>query len=278
MILLSKPIDNALIEEISIILADVLTGSKITTMFQYLNFKDFDQINNLPTTSTKWRRLNETISYHCSVSKNAKPLFKVTQYVMQPQKFIDKPELWKSTLKAINSKLIFYGFELNDSGKIIPSVRVDSFSEAQKRLLSFQDKLSDYDIHEQTMFYCKEEFLKENYFHAIFEASKGLLNRVRSISELTEDGSLLIDKAFILKRPVILIKNNMLSTLTEKSEYNGLKSLLNTIVYLYRNPQAHEPKLYNPKSETDAITAFTLISLAHRILDNCINVRDISSS
>ncbi|HGF7737019.1 TPA: TIGR02391 family protein, partial [Enterococcus faecium] len=87
---MSKPIDNALIEEISIILADVLTGSKITTMFQYLNFKDFDQINNLPTTSTKWRRLNETISHHCSVSKNAKPLFKATQYVMQPQKFIDK--------------------------------------------------------------------------------------------------------------------------------------------------------------------------------------------
>ncbi|EOS7778669.1 TIGR02391 family protein, partial [Enterococcus hirae] len=46
---MSKPIDNALIEEISIILADVLTGSKITTIFQYLNFKDFDQINNLPT-------------------------------------------------------------------------------------------------------------------------------------------------------------------------------------------------------------------------------------
>ena len=67
----------------------------------------------------------------------------------------------------------------------------------------------------------------------------------------------------------------MLITQTDKSKYQGLKSLLNTIVYLYRNPNAHEPKLYDVTSETDAVTALTLMSLANSLLDDCINVRDL---
>jgi len=125
--------------------------------------------------------------------------------------------------------------------------------------------------------YCREENFNQDYFHAIFESSKGLSQRDRDISDLNTNGNELIQDAFSINTPKILIKGNMLNNKTDKSLYNGLKNLLKTIVSLYRNPSAHMPKLYDPKSETDAITVFTLISLAHRILDECINVRDINN-
>ena len=97
------------------------------------------------------------------------------------------------------------------------------------------------------------------------------------LSELEPDGTALIQQALSTKKPVILIKGNMLKNETDRSLYNGLKNLLETIVSLYRNPTAHSPKLFDVTSETDAITAFNMMSLAHRILDNCINIRDLDN-
>lgn len=275
---MAKLIDNALITSMSKIIGEILSGSEITRMFCVLDFPDFDNINKRPYNTTKWKRLDETISYKCSTTKKATPLFKVIQYVMKPQDFINNAEGWHVWRRTINSHLMFYGYELDDAGTIISIQSVKSFTEAQKRLQSFQDKLYMYEIHPLVLEFCKEELFHENYFHAILEASKSVFQRVRDISELELDGSKLIQQAFSTKQPVILIKGNMLSSDTDRSLYNGLKNLIETIVSMYRNPTAHSPKLYDETSETDAITAFTLMSLAHRILDNCFNVREVDKS
>lgn len=264
------------ITSVSKIIGELLTGSQITQMFNQLNLPDFDAIKQRPYTSTKWRRLEESIQTMCNHNKNANPLFKVIEYVMQPADFINNPEGWKSNKKSLNSILMFHGYEVNDSGKVAKTKVIKTFTDAQKRLKSFNDKLNNYEIHSEIFKYCTPELFEENYFHAIFEASKGVLDRVRDIAESNLDGNQLIDKSFNLGRPMVLIRNNMLNSQDEKSAYNGLKSLLKTIVYLYRNPNAHNPKLYDVKSETDAITAFTLMSLAHKTLDNCVNVRDFT--
>ncbi|MGJ0714427.1 TIGR02391 family protein [Enterococcus raffinosus] len=269
---MSKPIDNVIVEHVSRILAEELTGSKIDTMFELLKLQNFDQLERDHTT-TKWRRINESVLDKCKRTNSAIPFFSVIQYVLNPPLYMDKPDEWKKILRDINSQLMFYGFEVNDSGKVIVIKVVETFNDAQKRLQSFNERLSEYDIHSEVIKYCQSELFSENYFHAILEASKGLLHRLRDLSGLNLDGSTLVNESFIVKQPVIVIKGNKIESLTEKSEYNGLKSLLNTIVYLYRNPKAHEPKLYNPSSESDAVTAFTLMSMAHSILDNCIRVR-----
>lgn len=270
-----KAVDNLLIESISKILAEEITGNQITTMFQALHLLDFDKIDNRPT-STKWRRINESVIDACNKQRTNQPLFEVIKYVMNPQNYIDRSDdYWNNLKRTLNSHLIFYGFEVSDSGNVQVIDAPKTFTDAKKRLKSFGDKLSSYDMHKDVLIYCREELFVDDYFHAIFEASKGVLDRVKKLSELSDDGNTLINNAFSTKRPIILIKGNFIQTQTERSEYNGLKSLLQTIVYLYRNPQAHELKLYNPKSETDAITAFSLMSLAFRTLDNCVNVRDI---
>lgn len=271
---MKKTIDNAVIENISKILGELTTGSKISNMFSILGYYDADTQNHGRPFSTKWRRINETVIHECNREKSGKPFFKIIEHIMKPQEFIDSPEGWTEHRREINAQLMFYGYELNDSGKIENVEPVQSFTDAQKRLQSFEDKLSQHDIHPIILKFCNEELFHQNYFHAILEASKSVLQRVRDISELSDDGTKLIHSAFSTKNPIILIKNNMLETQTDKSLYNGLKNLLETIVSLYRNPNAHLPKLYDITSETDAITAFTLMSLAHRILDDCFNVRD----
>lgn len=238
-------------------------------MLSNLNFYDSDF--NQPFTSTKWRRINESI---LKSDNKLNTLFKMIEYQMKPMNYIYNSDLWNNLKSSINSNLMFIGYELNDSGKVTYKAKVQSFSEAQKRMKSFKTKLEMYDIHNNVLKYCTEDYLNENYFYAIFEASKGVLDRVRKLSETTDDGNKLINKSFNNKNPLILIKNNFIRTQSEISEYYGLASLLKTIVYLYRNPKAHISKLFNPSSEADAITAFNLMSLAHKNLDKCISKRD----
>ena len=272
---MSQHIDRSLIESVCRVLGELTSGYKITIMFKTLNFYDDDNIQYGKAVSTKWKRLRDAIIYECTQQHRARPFFQIIEYIMKPIDFVHAPDAWQENRKAINSSLIFYGFELTDSGKIIQTTAVESVADAQKRLQSFQNKLDMYEIHENVLQFCNKELLQNNYFHAILEASKSVLQRVREISELEPDGTALIQQALSTKNPVILIKGNMLKNETDRSLYNGLKNLLETIVSLYRNPTAHSPKLFDVTSETDAITAFNMMSLAHRILDNCINVRDL---
>lgn len=268
-------IDNAVIENISKILADELTGSKITKMFYEIGLCNFDA--NKPFTSTKWRRINESVLYKCKMDNSAKPLFKTIEYVAKPQNYIKSPKEWSNLLININEQLIFYGYKLNDSGKIEKTQVANSFKDAQERLKSLNSKLKDLKIHPEVLKFCNKELINENYFHAILEASKSVVERVKQISELDVDGNRLINQAFDYKHPIILIRKNYLTTEAQRGEYKGLKALLNAIIFFYRNPKAHDPKIYNDESLDDAVTAFTLMSLAQNKLDNCINVRDLDN-
>lgn len=275
---MSRSIDPIVIESVCKILGELTKGYKITIMFQSLKIYDHDSATAGRPITTKWKRLRDAIIHECNNQKSAKPFFQVIEYIMNPIDFVNDLNGWENNKRDLNAYLLFYGYVLTDSGKIQQTDSVETVNDAHKRLLSFQNKLKMYEIHPRVLEFCQEELFQENYFHAILEASKSVFQRVRDISELELDGSKLIQQALSTKQPVILIKGNMLSSETDRSMYNGLKNLIETIVSLYRNPTAHSPKLYDESSETDAITAFTLMSLAHRILDNCFNVRDLDKS
>ena len=58
------------------------------------------------------------------------------------------------------------------------------------------------------------EFLQENYFHAVFEATKSLSEKVREKTGLQDDGSALFNTAFSVNNPRLAL--NTLQTFTEK--------------------------------------------------------------
>ncbi len=84
---------------------------------------------------------------------------------------------------------------------------------------------------------------------------------------LTGDGANLFEKAFSTKNPYLVL--NRLETETERNEHNGLRTLLNAIFLMFRNPQAHNLKLDWPVNEVKALDALSLISFAFKGLDQC---------
>lgn len=61
---------------------------------------------------------------------------------------------------------------------------------------------------------CKEEYLQQNYFHAVFEAAKSLSEKVRSKTGLQEDGSNLFNLALAVNNPKLAL--NSLETSSQK--------------------------------------------------------------
>lgn len=272
-----KNFDKNDIDEISRIIGDLLSGSKITTMFSILKLRNFDEQREYD--STKWRRISESICEKINQTHSYQPLYDVVKYVSKPSIWVNKVTEWREFQRSINSIFLFHELELKNNGQIESAISPLTASEATERLNTLTDKLKSLSIHENVFKYARIELLKENYFHAILESSKGVFDRLRDISELnTLDGNKLIDAAFSTKCPRVLIKGNMLEKSSEKSAYHGISSLLKTIAFLYRNPRAHDPKLYDITSIEDTIDAFLIMSTAHRQLDKLINVRDLGTN
>lgn len=177
--------------------------------------------------------------------------------------------------EEINKALLFIGLEITQSGKLVDAVKAQTLEEVDRRVNSLKKQLYHRAIHSQVEKYCIKDYLRKDYFDAIFEASKGLAERVREITGLTSDGGKLFQTAFAKNDPYIFL--NGLRTESEISEFTGLKELLEAIFHLVRNPAAHTPKVNWRIDEAKALDVLTIISFAHKYLDECGKVPRIHS-
>ena len=120
------------------------------------------------------------------------------------------------------------------------------------------------------MQYCKAELLANNYFHAVFEANKGLFARIRELSGLLTDGNVLIEEVFS-QDPILIINNYR--TQSEKDEHKGFCNILKGLCGMFRNTEAHEPKVSWEVTEQDALEILGIISYCHRRLDKAQRIR-----
>lgn len=179
----------------------------------------------------------------------------------------DKREKYHWLKEELNKILLFAGLSVGEDGKLQQTVKASSLDEVDRRVSSLKKKLYDRAIHAEVTKYCISDYLRKDYFDAVFEAAKGLAERVRQLSGLKTDGGELFQTAFSTKDPYIFF--NAMITESEKSEFKGLKELLEAIFHLVRNPAAHTPKVNWKVDETKALDILTLISFAHKYLDEC---------
>jgi len=172
--------------------------------------------------------------------------------------------------EEINKVLLLVGLQIQKDGKIVSTPKATTLDEVDRRVNSLHKKLYDRSIHYEVIKYCIKDYLRKDYFDAVFEASKGLAERVRQITGLTKDGGELFQTAFSTKDPYLFF--NSLKTQSELSEFIGLKELLEAIFHLARNPEAHTPKVNWKVEETKALDILTLISFAHKYLDECYRI------
>ena len=180
---------------------------------------------------------------------------------------IDSRQKYRYLVEETNKVLLFAGLLIDQSGQLVEVSQAQTLTEVDQRVNHLKKALYDRAIHSEVQKYCVEDYLRADYYDAVFEATKGLAERVRQISGLTTDGGTLFQTAFSKNDPYIFF--NAMKTDSERSEYTGLKELLEAIFHLVRNPAAHTPKVNWKTDETKALDILTLISFAHKYLDEC---------
>lgn len=179
----------------------------------------------------------------------------------------ERRQKYEYLISETNKVLLLAGLEVQDNGKIRKVTIAQTLDEVDQRVKSLAQKLTDRKIHEEVKKYCIRDYLRKDYHDTVFEAAKGVAQRVRDITGLEKDGGELFQKAFSQKDPYLYF--NLLQTESEISEFKGLKELLEAIFHLVRNPEAHTPKISWTIDEEAALDVLTLISVAHKYLDKC---------
>ena len=192
-----------------------------------------------------------------------KALYPIESYASNRDEFRDFSN-------RINRILRFSGLEYREDGQFHRVALTRDLSEAERRAKAVENKLATRRVHSEVQKYCKSEYMQENYFHAVFEAVKGLSERIRDKTGLTIDGVALAKQAF--ERPsgnLPKLAFNTLATETERNEHDGFTNMLIGSFQFFRNPIAHTPKIMWQHDIDDAVDCLTTISFMHFRLDDC---------
>jgi uncharacterized protein (TIGR02391 family) len=220
--------------------------------------------------STKWRRLYSIFLEAQHQHRCANRVLDFVQAFLIPARFVGRSEQFEQRRRDLNRILAFSGLEYGKDGQFRRIDSVRTLDETEARARTIKAKFQGRQIHPEVLKYCRAELLQDNYFHAVFEAAKGLAQRILEMSGTHGDGATLVDQVFSIERPLLAF--NALRTETERSEHKGFAALLKGCFGAVRNPLAHEPKMLW-QGEDDAADYLSLISLLHRKLDDCVPTR-----
>jgi len=252
--------DEVNLEHIARELGESIIGGQLSQIFKSIGIIDNSG------ESTKWRRIYHSLLERQNQDRCGNYVAVVIEKIMNPISF-ETLEDFENARVSLNKKLLFSGLEVNKKGKVVAVRAATTISEAEQRACNLRQKLSERGIHGDVLTFCRAEYLDQNYFHCILEASKSLAHKIRDKSQVDGDGGQLVDTVFSINKPRLAL--NSLRTETEQSDQKGFANLLRGIFGSFRNPAAHNPKIYWAINEKDALDALTIISYAHRRLDQC---------
>lgn len=260
---------TGVLRRISEVLGDTetgLTGREIAALLQEAGIED-------PGEMTKRDRLFEALRARQVRDGAANAVLACVRLALSPDRFLDAPEAFDHWRMPINEALAFSGLMISEKGEIRCLQKAAStLSEARIRANRFREALRARGVHHLVIAGCAAEIEDENYFHAVFETTKGLADRLRSLSGLNEDGRTLVDRALGRSGGLPVVAMNRLESRTDQSEHDGYANMLRGLFGAFRNTTAHRPKVAWPISEADALDMMSTASLLHRRLDQAVVV------
>ncbi|QIO09594.1 TIGR02391 family protein [Acinetobacter lanii] len=263
-----KSLDLGSLESICKILGETnngLSGTEITKYLVECNIKDL-QLN-----STKWKRLYDALYSKQTEDRCSNNVLNFIRYVIRPSRHIHRKEWFENIRNELNYVLSFEGLSLTESGELKQADKVQTFDEAEARAQNLRKALLDRKIHPDVLALCKAELLVDNYFHAVFEATKSIAEKIRLKTKLTSDGAELVDQAFSYKAKIPYLALNRLTTESEESEESeqkGFMNLLKGVFGTFRNTTPHVPKIKWNIEEQDALDTLSMISLIHQYIES----------
>lgn len=226
------------------------------------------RIEEVTNTSTKWRRVfNELVQVQNATQSGAHIVGFINKAV-NPTRHTTNPARYRFFVDKLIPVLSLSGLTINEQGKVAKASKAASLNDALARATSLKSELERRQAHAAVLTSCRAELVVDNYYHAVFEAMKGIGDRLREMSGLTTDGAELVQSMFSLgsaNTPMFAL--NSLANDSFVSEQRGFVNLLVGMFGMFRNPLAHEPRLSWPMTEGDALDMMSTMSLVHRKLD-----------
>jgi len=240
--------------------------------------RGFRGLSGLSTESKQSHIVNDILKVLklCKVDEFETVVFTLAEYIFDPLRYVGRQQSHKKQLKTINELFIYLGYQITEAGKAVATVKPNTHKEAKAFAENLKNELRGRSVHDEILQYCNEDLLQMNYFGAIFEATKGISERLRKISGFTQDGRTLVFKMFSAEKnkpPKYSI--NDLATHEDNESHFAFQNLLSGIVGMFRNPYAHKTKKSMALTEIDALDALTIISYAHKMIDE---VRELTTN
>jgi uncharacterized protein (TIGR02391 family) len=257
------PLDSAVLEPLAQALGEAATGAQLTRLMKQVGLPD-----DVGEGATKWKRVYAAFVSEQTKFKQSNRILMFVKAVLAPPRFAHSRDQFEGLREEVNRLLAFCGFHLYETGRLGTIERAKTVSQAQERASRLRSELLTRRVHADVLRFCKEELVVPNYFHAVFEATKSVAEKLRAKSGLASDGAELVDAALGLGTGGLpLLAFTSLQTETERSEHKGFAMLLKGMFGAFRNVTAHAPKITWPIQEQDALDVLTLASLLHRRLD-----------
>ncbi len=258
----NRKMQQETLNQLALIVSEVFTHSQLTESFTQYKF------TFLPKDVSKHNRVLDAFIRDYNKRFDNTRILNFLFHVINPARF-DNQEEYDDLLYRINTALAHEGFNIsfrNGERKVFKIEIAKDINDAKSKANELRALLESRHVHSYVIGFCRSEFLQDNYFHAVLEATKSVFDRIRSLSQLTTDGNLLIDTAFSTKNPILKI--NDLKTESEISEQNGFMNLMKGITSMFRNPTAHEAKIKWAITKDEATDLLSLVSFIHKKLDS----------
>jgi uncharacterized protein (TIGR02391 family) len=258
------PLPEEVVERIGAVLGDTddgFTGSQIAKLLARCRLSD-------PGPITKRDRIAQPLLTEQRRTGSGAAVVDFLHAAMHPARWTGQHGHFEASREALNEVLAFAGLRVREDGRVARRQAATTLNEAAARTRRLRDSLAARNGHSQVFAYCNAELLADDCFNAVFEAVKGLAQRIREMSYIDSDGARLVDAAFGGQEPVIVF--NALQTETDYNEQRGLANIMKGLFGAVRNPQAHTPKMLWHLSEDDALDLLGMLSLLHRRLDRAV--------
>lgn len=167
-----------------------LSGTQIERLLQEIEVADTSP------GITKWKRLFNALAGAQNRHQIGNHLIMFINRAMNPVNYARDPATFTWRRDELNVVLAFSGFYVREDGKVGHADKATTLDAARARAGRLKAALESRVVHAEVLNYCRAELLDENYFHAVFEATKGVAERIRLLSGLNGDGADLVSKAF----------------------------------------------------------------------------------
>ena len=258
----------AVVEAVSNVLASTdwpgLTGTEIG---RYLGMLGIPDVN---PSANKRTRLWYALMMKQQADQASNCVIRLISEVMAPGHFISDNARFTALQDGLGEALSLVGLRVDDRGRVAKAQLATTLDEVGKLAGRLRAELTRRGVHLEVSRYCEEELLRKSIFHAVFEATKGLAERLRQLSGSTLDGADLVDYCFGAKTPPPVIRINAFRTETDRSEHTGFANLLRGMFGTFRNPPAHTPRVVGgwtvPRSHADLEPRAALVALVRGAL------------